>query len=283
MAKITGPAQVLQFSGNSSLGSALNAQSVAPDGWLHYAFQTEPQEWQRSGSTATGVLRLLTPMMAKAPTNSVVLVGNDATGSYLSVHYVKALEALGQKVEVVRYPPDTTDFLPILTRVKSLHPDIVHFWYNGDETLTAFPMAEQIHVAPAYFLTASVPVAISCVPECWGGPKRPVVADYFGKYFASGAAKGPQSSVSLLYYDYFFMYAKALEEVGSVDDPDAVVSALLKMQYQGVVSPVPLVFNANHQVTFATEVCAVKPNTSDDFSCTTIQPPPAPPPGDTGG
>jgi branched-chain amino acid transport system substrate-binding protein len=296
MAKITGPAQVLQFSGNSSLGSALNAQSVAPGGWLHYAFQTEPQEWQRSGSTAKGALQLLTPMMAKPPTNSVVLVGNDATGDYLSSHYVKALEADGQKVELVKYPPDTTDFLPILTRVKGMHPDIVHFWYNGDETLTAFPMAEQIHVAPAYFLfgvdpgiyaarhlTASVPVAMSCVPECWGGPKRPAVQDYFSKYFASGAAKGPQSSVSLLYYDYFFMYAKALEEVGSVDKPDAVVDALLKMRYQGVVSPVPLVFNANHQVTFATEVCVVKPNTSDDFKCTTVQPPPAPPAGDAGG
>jgi hypothetical protein len=124
---------------------------------------------------------------------------------------------------------------------------------------------------------------MSCVPECWGGPKRPDVADYFQKYFASGASKGPQSSVSLLYYDYFFMYAKALSEAGSVDNPDAVVDALLKMKYQGVVSPVPLVFNANHQVTFATEVCAVKPNTSDDFQCTTVQPPPAPPAGDAGG
>jgi hypothetical protein len=65
-----------------------------------------------------------------------------------------------------------------------------------------------------------------------------------------GASKGPQSSVSLLNYDYFFMYTKALEEVGSIDKPDAVVDALLKMSYQGVVSPdVPLTFNPHHQVT----------------------------------
>ncbi len=61
------------------------------------------------------------------------------------------------------------------------------------------------------------------------------------------------------------MYAKALEEVGSIDNPDAVVDALLKMKYQGVVSPVPLVFNPHHQVTFATEVCVVQPSTSDQF------------------
>jgi branched-chain amino acid transport system substrate-binding protein len=60
MAKITGAAKVIQFSGNSSLGAVLDDKSVAPGGWLHYTFQSEPQEWQRSGSTAKGVLSLLT-------------------------------------------------------------------------------------------------------------------------------------------------------------------------------------------------------------------------------
>lgn len=296
MAKITGPAQVLQFSGNSSLGGVLNQVSVKPGGPFHYVFQTEPQEWQRSGSTAKGVLSLLAPMMPSPPKRSVVLVGNDATGQYLSSHYVKSLEADGQSVELVKYPPSTTDFLPLLTRIKGLNPDIVHFWYNGDSTLTAFPQAEQIKVAPAYFLfgvdpgiyaerhlIAKAPVTMSCVPECWGAASRPAVVDYFKQYFALGAAKGPQSSVSLLYYDYFFMYAKALEEVGSVDKPDAVVSALLRMEYPGVVSPTPLVFNPQHQVTFATEVCVAKPGTSANFNCVTEPPPAAPPPGDDGG
>ncbi len=295
MAKITGPQKVLQFSGNSSLGSALTPASVAPGGALHYTFQTEPPEWQRSGSTVKGALALLTPALPKKPTFSVVFVGNDATGQYLSSHYVKALEAAGQKVTVVKYPPATTDFLPLLTRIKGMHPDIVHFWYNGDSTLTAFPQADQIDVAPAYFLfgvdpgiyaqrhlSSKAPVAMSCVPECWGASERPQVADYFKQYFASGASKGPQSSVSLLYYDYFFMYAKALEQVGAVNKPDAVVDALLKMKYQGIVSPQPLSFNALHQVTFATEVCLAKPNTSDQFHCVTEQPPASPPPGDHG-
>jgi hypothetical protein len=69
--------------------------------------------------------------------------------------------------------------------------------------------------------------------------------------------------------------------VGSLDKPDAVVDALLKMHYQGVVSPVPLTFNKHHQVTFATEVCLAKPDTSDQFNCAVEQPPAAPPPGDT--
>src|ERR1700677_3661440 len=150
MAKITGPAKVLQFSGNSSLGAVLDDRSVAPGGWLHYTFQTEPQEWQRSGSTAKGVLSLLTPLLQHPPKHSVVFVGNDATGQYLSSHYVKALEAEGQQVDLVKYPPDTTDFSPLLTRIKGMNPDIVHFWYNGDSTLTAFPQALKLEVAPAY-------------------------------------------------------------------------------------------------------------------------------------
>ena len=107
MAKITGAEKVIQFSGNSSLGAVLDDKSVAPGGWLHYTFQSEPQEWQRSGSTAKGVLALLTPLLAHPPKHSVVFVGNDATGQYLSSHYVKALEAEGQQVDLVKYPPDT--------------------------------------------------------------------------------------------------------------------------------------------------------------------------------
>jgi ABC-type branched-subunit amino acid transport system substrate-binding protein len=296
MAKLTGAAKVIQFSGNSSLGAVLTDESVAPGGGLHYTFQSEPQEWQRSGSTAKGVLSLLTPQLQHPPKHSVVFVGNDATGQYLSSHYVKALEAQGQTVDLVKYPPDTTDFSPLLTRIKSLNPDIVHFWYNGDSTLTAFPQALKLDVAPAYFLfgtdpgiyqerglKSDKPVTMSCVPVCWGASPYPEVNEYFKKYFALGAAKGPQSSVSLLYYDYFFWYAQALHEVGTIDDPDAVVEQLLKTKYKGVVSPVPLTFNKHHQVTFATEVCVVAPGTSDKFTCAVEEPPPAPPPGDSGG
>src|SRR5262245_53043237 len=150
MTKITGPAKVLQFTGNSTLGQYLTDAAVAPGGANHYVFQTEPQEFQRSGSTAKGVLALLTPLIGHQPKNSVVFVANDVAGQYLSSHYVKALEANGQHVDLVYYPPETTDFTPLLTRVKGLNPDIVHLWYNGDKTLIAYPQAVQLNVAPAY-------------------------------------------------------------------------------------------------------------------------------------
>ncbi len=71
MTKITNPAKVLQFTGNSSLGCCLSEELTKPGGALHYTFQTEPQEFQRSGSTAKGVLTLLEPLLGYKPKTSL--------------------------------------------------------------------------------------------------------------------------------------------------------------------------------------------------------------------
>lgn len=297
MTKITGPAKVLQFTGNSSLGALLDDAGVAPGGPTHYAFQTEPQEFQRSGSTANGVFKLLPPLLDPKPTKSSVLVADDLGGQYLTKHYLKALEFHGQTVDRTFYPPDMKDFTALLTRIKGNSPDVLHIWYNPDETLVALPQAVQLDVARSYFiigvdpgvwrdrkLVAPVPVTISCIVLCWGQPPSQKVADYFDRYFALGAQKGPQASVSVLYYDYVHWYVEALQAVGRVDDPDAVVDYLLKSKHDGILAQVPLQFNEHHQVmNVATEVCLVKPGTSDGFDCALEQPPSEPPPGDTGG
>jgi branched-chain amino acid transport system substrate-binding protein len=296
MTKITNPAKVIQFTGNSSLGCCLSEDSTKDGGALHYTFQTEPQEFQRSGSTAKGVLTLLEAQLGYKPKMSVVFVQDDAGGQYLSSHYVLALKANGDQTDLIKYPPDTKDFTPLLTRVKADKPDVVHIWYNGDYVMIAYPQAVQLNVAPSYFLfgvdpgvwkerglKSAVPITLSCVPVCWGAPPFQAAKDYFDQYFALGAPKGVQSSVSLLYYDYVGMFVKAMQEAGTVDDADKIVVALEKMKYQGAVSQVPLYFNNKHQVTFATEVCLVIPNTSDQFKCAVEQPPENPPPGDPGG
>ena len=283
MANITQPAKVLHFAGNSTLAQVLSPETVAVGGANHYLFQSEPQEFQRSGSTARGVLELLEPMVGRPIETSVIIVGNDATGQFLTSFYAEALRAEGQEVpEIIFYPPDTTDFSPFLTRAKSLDPDVVHFWYNGDSTLAALPQALELEVAPSYFLfgvdpgiweerglTADVPVAMSCVPICWGASSNANASAYFEDYFAAGAPRGVTSSVSLLYYDYVHILAAAWEEAGSFD-PDATVAAIEGMTYAGVVSDT-LAFNASHQVTHATEVCAVPPG--GDVTCVMQDPP----------
>ena len=128
-------------------------------------------------------------------------------------------------------------------------------------------------------LKSAVPITLSCVPVCWGAPPFKAAKDYFDQYFALGAPKGVQSSVSLLYYDYVGMFVKAMQAAGTVDDTDKIAAELEEMKYRrrlgGSAS-----FNDRHQVTFATEVCLVEPNTSDKFKCAVEQPPANPPPGD---
>jgi hypothetical protein len=87
-----------------------------------------------------------------------------------------------------------------------------------------------------------------------------------------------------LYYDYVHWYAKALEAVGIVDDPDAVVNYMLNSKYDGVLAQVPLQFDPTHRVmNVATQVCLVEPNNSDKFTCAVVQPPAEPPAGDDNG
>jgi branched-chain amino acid transport system substrate-binding protein len=283
MAKITQPAKIIHFAGNSTLAKILNPDSVKPGCEDHYLFQSEPQEFQRSGSTARGVLSLLEPLLGFKPKKSVMIVGNDATGQFLSSYYYKALKAEGQDVpDIIFYPPDTTDFSPFLTRAKSLNPDIIHFWYNGDSTLTALPQALELGAAKSYFLfgvdpgiwkekqlSADVPVAMSCVPVCWGESSNPKAKAYFDAYFAAGAPHGVTSSVSLLYHDYVHFLVEAWQKADSFD-PDKTVEALLSLHHKGVVSD-DLTFNPTHQVTHATEVCAAAPG--GDISCAMQQPP----------
>ena len=283
MAKITQPAKIIHFAGNSTLGKILTPDATKSGGENHYLFQSEPQEFQRSGSTARGVLGLLEPLLGSKPKKSVMIVGNDATGQFLSSFYFTALKAEGQEVpDIIFYPPDTTDFSPFLTRAKSLEPDVVHFWYNGDSTLTALPQALELGVAKSYFLfgvdpgiwkerglSADVPVAMSCVPVCWGASSNPNSKTYFDAYFAAGAPHGVTSSVSLLYHDYVHFLAEAWQKADSFD-PDKTVEALMSIHHKGVVSD-DLWFNQTHQVTHATEVCAAAPG--GEISCAMQQPP----------
>ena len=52
MTKITGPAKVIQFTGNSSLGAILTEELVVPGGATHY-----PSRRSRQSSSAAAALR----------------------------------------------------------------------------------------------------------------------------------------------------------------------------------------------------------------------------------
>ena len=293
--KITQPAKVMHFSGSSTLEEILQPEDVVLGGQSHYLFQTETREWQRSGSVAKGAVDLIDPN-AKV---SVLLMTNDATGQFLGPFYKRALEANGQEVpDIIFWPPETTDFAPFLTRAKALDPDIIHFWYDSAKALTAIPQALEIEAAKTgYFLfgldpgaykaqaiESPLPVAMACVPLCWGETDREEAKAFWKRYEAVGNELRVFSSVALLTYDDYYMLFQAMQDAGTVDDTDAIVEAILQVVFHGVVSDT-FQFDAQHIVTHGTEVCMAAPFDGVgeiQFSCQFTAPPAEAPPGTPG-
>ena len=158
--------------------------STKPGGALHYTFQTEPQEFQRSGSTAKGVLTPAHEALGHKP-KSVRRVRPGRRRRAVSVLALRSWRSRRKatKTDLIKFLPDTKVFTPLLTRVKADNPDVVHIWYNGDIAMIAYPQAVQLNVAPSYFLfgvdpgvwqerglKSAVPITLSCVP--FAGARR---------------------------------------------------------------------------------------------------------------
>jgi branched-chain amino acid transport system substrate-binding protein len=285
--KITQPAKVLHFSGSSTLEEILSDENVALGGENHYLFQTETREWQRSGAVAKGAVDLIDPTSEI----SVVMISNDATGQFLGPFYKRALEANGQSVpDIIFYDLETTDFSPLMVRAKQENPDILHFWYNPDKAMIAIPQAIEMDVAnsgyfmfgidPGVFAKSDVevgdtPVGVSCVPICWGATDREAAIDYWKRYEAVGNELRAFSTVSLLTYDDYYMLFRAMQDAGTIDDPDAIVDALIGSPFKGVIGD-EFTYDSNHIVSHGTEVCVSR---SGVIECQFTDYPTVSPPG----
>ena len=239
MTKITNPAKVIQFTGNSSLGCCLSEDSTKPGGALHYTFQTEPQEFQRSGSTAKGVLTL-SRAAARVQAEDVGRVRPGRCGRAVPLVPLcpgaQGERSADRPDQVSAWKQRTSP--PCSPGSRRTSPMSCTSGTMATIVMIAYPQAVQLNVAPSYFLfgvdpgvwkerglKSTVPITLSCVPVCWGAPPFQAAKDYFDQYFALGAPKGVQSSVSLLYYDYVGMFVKAMQEAGTVDDTDKIVAA----------------------------------------------------------
>ena len=284
--KVTQPAKVLHFSGSSTLEELLTDEATALGGENHYLFQTETREWQRSGSVAKGAIDLIDPNSKV----SVVMMLNDATGQFLGPFYVRALEANGQTVpEMIFWDPETTDFTPLLARAKQNDPDIIHFWYNPDKALIAIPQALEIDAAKSgYFMfgidpgkyaevaiETDVPIAMSCVPICWGATNREPAKAYWDRYASVGNELRSFSTVSLLTYDDYYILFRAWKDAGTVDDPDAIVDEIINKPFKGVIGD-EFTYDKNHIVSHGTEVCVSR---ALEFECQFTPFPAQAPPG----
>ena len=167
----------------------------------------------------------------------------------LDAGYEACLPKIGiTVVDHVRMSPDTTDFTPIYNAIEAKKPDVLitgisHVgvqptvqWANQQVPLPMFGLSSQATSSTFWKDTNGATdgvvlqtLALETVPTT---PKTvPFAQAYIKRYGVSPAYSGYGA------YDQVYYLAQAIVSAGS-DDPDKIVEAIEKTNYQGVVGTV---------------------------------------------
>lgn len=187
---------------------------------------------------------------------------------------------------IYRYDPTTTDFSPILTRIKAYNPDVLYVLGSAGATITAIAkqMVDVGKVAGSLaVLGAGAPVAQH---DAVGGPlPYPYFYTAIGNSdFAAPTAthkafldrwKGvtgydvpsAATSQSGAYYAPLKSLVTAMQKAGTVTDVDKIQSAMLTVSVDGPIGS--LSFDSAHRAKIALVTCQVK---TGQVSCAPGQP-----------
>ncbi|MBS0446893.1 MAG: ABC transporter substrate-binding protein [Proteobacteria bacterium] len=178
----------------------------------------------------------------------ILLPNEDVSRSIVSI-YKPLLEASGVQVPIVEYfQPDTQDYAPVLRKFQNQGLDglltgtndptveaIVRqstelgglpkkFMYRGGSGVPGIKYASQIDGFTWQILTRDLNNA--------GDPKVKGWIDRYKAYTKKDIS--PNTYWALTFYDSMFMLAKAMQEVGSTTDVDAITAKLKASTYDGV-------------------------------------------------
>ena len=178
----------------------------------------------------------------------IMLPNEDVSRAVVAV-YKPLIEAAGVQVPIVEFfQPDTTDFAPVLRKFQNQGLDgmftgtndalvegIVRqstelgglpkkFMYRGGSGGPGLKYAKQIESFAWQILTRDLDNA-----------SDPKVRDWMDRYKAFTKKDiSPNTYWALTFYDTVFMVAKAMEDVGSVNDIKAITAKVKEMRYEGV-------------------------------------------------
>jgi ABC-type branched-subunit amino acid transport system substrate-binding protein len=186
-------------------------------------------------------------------TRAIIVVENTDFGLGAADDVKKVLEKAGIKYEMLSLDMGTTDFTPVLGKIKSFEPNAIINIFTG---LAGYTLVSQLHdagIAPTAKCALIYPLDESIAPEYWDtlGEKGLYVVAY--TMFHPAATLSPKTKdfiakfekeynrmptvVCLQAYDGIYVICEAIKRAGSTKGDD-IVKALEEMKYDGVLGPI---------------------------------------------
>ena len=249
--------QVLQATANTGVmefagGSSDQAIIGTPGHTLQFSVLQPNSQWQ------SAVLPLLKKMGIASGTVAIVYPSD--VGQTIAPQFAQILSAAGYQPKQFLYPPTTTDFRSVLTRVKAAHPAVLLQGYSVQQGLPLTTGALQLGVAGAVIgvgeTPAQVPETIAksqgkSFPLVWGSmiaerSMDPTTTAQFGKFvrlwenYFHLSPNLAEAQTVIWFYDPVGMLVKAMETANTVTNTTAIAKALHSFTpahpYQGALT-----------------------------------------------
>lgn len=229
----TANSDVMEFAGGSSDQAIIGTAGHT----LQFSVLQPNALWQGA------VLTVLKKMGINSGTVAVVYPSD--VGQTIAPQFQKILQGAGYQAKVYLYPPTTTDYRSVLTRVKSAHPTVILQGYSVQQGLPLTKTAVQLGVARAVIGVGETPDQVPAVvaktqggfPMLWGSmiaerSMDPTTTPQFGKFvqlwqnYFHLSPNLPEAQTVIWFYDPVGMLVKAMEKAGTVTDTKAIAKEL---------------------------------------------------------
>jgi branched-chain amino acid transport system substrate-binding protein len=255
------------------------AGPVAP---YTYVFADLPGAEPISAGTVNGALKLWPGIKTAS-----ILFPDNASYDLETGIIESALKQGGVTVlTVLRYDPSTTDFSPLLTKIKSGHPGLI---VSGAVPLQDQPIGLQAAqlggVAPhmlmfggtsdnALTLDNGHPAPFATGWTVYGVPDKysnaPTLPGFLQEYQAANGGPPPASEFANAgnYYAPFLQLAESMQKAGSIDDIAKISAVMPSVSVPALIGTFR--FNAKHVAQMVMQACALPPSATGpaDISCT---------------
>lgn len=264
---LTQPNQVLhlcpcQDRDTTSLSTIEKAQ-----GESHWAFQTLPAVSRFFLRGALNTKEEFPEFQTVALLCINTEIGQSVCGFYEDAYTEAGFEIVARE----DFPAGTSDYRPLLTRIRGSNPDILLNFDDAAAQINLLKQALELDVAQA-LNTSLTPDLLEPllgpavrdkiflsggIPRQAAQPTSDKAAAYFERYeeFAGGTLP-PASFVSLLTYDFVYMVVAAMQQAETVTDSTKIAEALETVHYNGVAED-DIFFDERHIAVMGSDDCTV--------------------------